>query len=304
MARLLRRLGAFCARHGLIVIGIWVAARHRCRRRRRHASGPRRTTTSLCPARQPGGQGPARGAVPAAAERHQPDRLRRRRRASSPTRRTSRRSTRRSRRSASAARLQRHQPAQQRRPDRRPVLEGRADGVRARAARHRLGRADRGDRPGGPRRDRACAGRRHQRRGRRLDRLELSDRRPEISEVVGIIAAMIILSLVLGSLVAMGLPIITAVVGLGVALATVGLLGHVVAMPSSGPTLATMIGLGVGIDYALFLITRHQDQLATGMPMRRVDRARGRHVGQRHRVRGRHGRRRPALAGRRRHPAA
>lgn len=87
----------------------------------------------------------------------------------------------------------------------------------------------------------------------------------EISEIVGIVAAMIILSLVLGSLVAMGLPILTAVVGLGVALGTVGLLGHLVTIPSAGPTLATMIGLGVGIDYALFLITRHQDQLRAGM---------------------------------------
>ena len=47
----------------------------------------------------------------------------------------------------------------------------------------------------------------------------------------------------------------------------VGLVGHVVAIPSSGPTLATMIGLGVGIDYALFLVTRHQDQLRDGVPM-------------------------------------
>ena len=87
----------------------------------------------------------------------------------------------------------------------------------------------------------------------------------EISEVVGIVAAMIILTLVLGSLVAMGMPIITAVVGLGVALGVIGLLGHVVTIPSSGPTLATMIGLGVGIDYALFLITRHQEHLRSGM---------------------------------------
>ena len=86
----------------------------------------------------------------------------------------------------------------------------------------------------------------------------------ETSEIVGIVTAMVILSLVLGSLVAMGLPIISAIVGLSVALGTVGLLGHVVGIPSSGPTLATMIGLGVGIDYALFLITRHQDQLREG----------------------------------------
>ena len=78
---------------------------------------------------------------------------------------------------------------------------------------------------------------------------------------------MIILSFVLGSLVAMGLPIITAVVGARVALSVIGLVGHAVAIPSSGPTLATMIGLGVGIDYALFLITRHQEQLRAGMAM-------------------------------------
>ena len=88
----------------------------------------------------------------------------------------------------------------------------------------------------------------------------------EISEIVGIIAAMIILSLVLGSLVAMGLPIITAVVGLGVALGIVGLAGHVVAIPSSGPTLATMIGLGVGIDYACSSSPGTRTSCATASP--------------------------------------
>ena len=95
----------------------------------------------------------------------------------------------------------------------------------------------------------------------------LSSEASETSEIVGILVAMVILSLVLGSLVAMGAPILTAVFGLGAALALVGLAGHAVAIPSSGPTLATMIGLGVGIDYALFLVTRHQDQLRDGMPM-------------------------------------
>lgn len=96
---------------------------------------------------------------------------------------------------------------------------------------------------------------------------ELSEQPTESSELVGILAAMLILTLVLGSVVAMGMPIIAAVVGLGVALALVGLAGHVVAMPDTGATLATMIGLGVGIDYALFLITRHQDHLKLGMPV-------------------------------------
>jgi uncharacterized membrane protein YdfJ with MMPL/SSD domain len=95
----------------------------------------------------------------------------------------------------------------------------------------------------------------------------LSTEESETSEVVGIIVAMIILSLVLGSLVAMGMPILTAVLGLGAALSLVGLLGHLLSIPTSGPTLATMIGLGVGIDYALFLVTRHQEQLRDGMAM-------------------------------------
>ncbi|HVI36823.1 MAG TPA: MMPL family transporter, partial [Gaiellales bacterium] len=95
----------------------------------------------------------------------------------------------------------------------------------------------------------------------------LSTDASETSEIVGILVAMVILSLVLGSLVSMGAPILTAVFGLGAALGLVGLAGHAVAIPSSGPTLATMIGLGVGIDYALFLVTRHQDQLRDGMPM-------------------------------------
>src|SRR3954452_20265489 len=94
----------------------------------------------------------------------------------------------------------------------------------------------------------------------------LSTEASETSEIVGILVAMVILSLVLGSLVSMGMPILTAIFGLAIALSAVGLAGHAVAIPTSGPTLATMIGLGVGIDYALFLVTRHQEQLRDGMP--------------------------------------
>ena len=96
---------------------------------------------------------------------------------------------------------------------------------------------------------------------------DLSEEPTESSELIGILCAMLILTMVLGSLVAMGLPIITAAVGLGVALGLVGLLGHLVAVPGTGATLATMIGLGVGIDYALFVITRHQEHLAAGLPL-------------------------------------
>ncbi|HSE09619.1 MAG TPA: MMPL family transporter [Nocardioidaceae bacterium] len=96
---------------------------------------------------------------------------------------------------------------------------------------------------------------------------ELSTEGTESSEVVGILAAMFILTLVLGSVIAMGLPIIAAVIGLAIALSVIGLLGHVLAIPTTGATLATMIGLGVGIDYALFLISKHLDQLRAGVPM-------------------------------------
>ncbi len=60
----------------------------------------------------------------------------------------------------------------------------------------------------------------------------------------------------------------TALIGLSISLALIKLLGHVVAVPSVAPTLGTMIGLGVGIDYALFIVTRHKLQLRDGMELR------------------------------------
>ncbi len=87
----------------------------------------------------------------------------------------------------------------------------------------------------------------------------------ELSEIVGLIAAVIILLFTFGTLVAMGVPIITAIIGLVVGSACLTLLSHVVEVSSAAPALATMIGLGVGIDYALFLVTRHRAQLSTGM---------------------------------------
>jgi uncharacterized membrane protein YdfJ with MMPL/SSD domain len=84
------------------------------------------------------------------------------------------------------------------------------------------------------------------------------------SELLGNLSAMVILALVFGSFVAMGLPIVNAAVGLAIGTAVVGLLGHIATVPTVAHTLAVMIGLGVGIDYALFLITKHQEQLAGG----------------------------------------
>ena len=85
------------------------------------------------------------------------------------------------------------------------------------------------------------------------------------SEVVGIVAAILILLVTFGSAVAMGLPIGTAIVGLVAGLSIVTLLGQVVEVPTTAPALATMIGLGVGIDYGLFVVSRHRDQLRAGM---------------------------------------
>ena len=80
----------------------------------------------------------------------------------------------------------------------------------------------------------------------------------ESSELIGMIAAMIILAFTFTTMVSMGLPIVSAVFGLLVGSTLIGLMGHFASIPSIGPTLATMIGLGVGIDYALFLVTKHR----------------------------------------------
>jgi putative drug exporter of the RND superfamily len=89
----------------------------------------------------------------------------------------------------------------------------------------------------------------------------------ESSELIGIIAAMVILTVTFGTVVAMLLPILNAVLALLATLAIVRLLGHLTNVPSVGPTLATMIGLGVGIDYALFIITRHLRGLRDGLAL-------------------------------------
>jgi putative drug exporter of the RND superfamily len=89
----------------------------------------------------------------------------------------------------------------------------------------------------------------------------------ESSELVGIVAAMVILTFTFGTVAAMLVPIVTAVIALATTLAIVRMLGHVLSVPSVAPTLATMIGLGVGIDYALFIVTRHFRGLEHELPM-------------------------------------
>jgi RND superfamily putative drug exporter len=84
------------------------------------------------------------------------------------------------------------------------------------------------------------------------------------SEVIGIAFAIVILILAFGSVLAMGLPMAVALGGVGLGLALSNMLSHVVAMPEFGPIIATMIGLGVGIDYALFVVTRYREGLHEG----------------------------------------
>jgi RND superfamily putative drug exporter len=87
---------------------------------------------------------------------------------------------------------------------------------------------------------------------------------PGSSTGIGVTAAIIIMLVAFGSVVATGLPIITALVGVGVGFGIVDLLSHVLTVPTFGPELMAMIGLGVGIDYALFIVTRYRQGLAEG----------------------------------------
>lgn len=85
-----------------------------------------------------------------------------------------------------------------------------------------------------------------------------------ISEIAGVIVALIILCITFGSLIAAGLPLITAIIGVGIgALLTVGATAFG-PLNSMTPTLGVMIGLAVGIDYALFIMSRYRDELRRG----------------------------------------
>ena len=85
-----------------------------------------------------------------------------------------------------------------------------------------------------------------------------------LATAVGLIAAMVVLLVTFGSLLAMGLPILTALLGLGTAISLAGLASQVIQTPDFATQLAAMIGLGVGIDYALFLITRFRENYRGG----------------------------------------
>ena len=90
------------------------------------------------------------------------------------------------------------------------------------------------------------------------------------SEGIGLLAAVVILLVTFGSAVAMGLPLLTALFGLGIATAVGALIMRVVDVPDWAPPVAAMVGIGVGIDYALLIVTRFRGSLAQGQEPRRA----------------------------------
>ncbi|GGT22331.1 membrane protein [Streptomyces kurssanovii] len=95
-------------------------------------------------------------------------------------------------------------------------------------------------------------------------------------EIIGVVVAGIVLVITFGSLVAAGLPLLTAIIGVGIGISTITALANVLDLGSTTSTLAMMIGLAVGIDYALFIVSRYRAELAEG---KEHEEAAGRAVG-------------------------
>lgn len=87
---------------------------------------------------------------------------------------------------------------------------------------------------------------------------------PGIGEVIGVVIAAVVLIITLGSLVAAGLPLLTAIFGVGIGISTITALASTFDLGSTTSTLAMMIGLAVGIDYALFIVSRYRAELTEG----------------------------------------
>ena len=97
-----------------------------------------------------------------------------------------------------------------------------------------------------------------------------------IAELMGIAIAFVVLALTLGSLVAAGMPLLTALVGVGIGMTAIAALTGFVELSTTTPALGTMLGLAVGIDYALFILSRYQAEVRQGRPL---EEAAGRAVG-------------------------
>jgi RND superfamily putative drug exporter len=85
------------------------------------------------------------------------------------------------------------------------------------------------------------------------------------TEFIGVAVAVLVLVLTFGSLLAAGMNLLTAIVGIAVGMGGLLLTSNLITLSSTAPTLALMIGLAVGIDYTLFILSRHRTQLAAGM---------------------------------------
>jgi len=84
-------------------------------------------------------------------------------------------------------------------------------------------------------------------------------------ELLGLLIALVILAVTFGSFVSAGMPLVTALIGVGSTITGIVLVSHVVTISSTSPTLAEMLGLAVGIDYSLFVLSRHRSELAKGV---------------------------------------
>lgn len=96
------------------------------------------------------------------------------------------------------------------------------------------------------------------------------------TEIIGVALAAVVLVITFGSLIAAGLPLLTALIGVGIGVSSITALANVLDLGSTTSTLAMMIGLAVGIDYALFIVSRYRAELADG---REREEAAGRAVG-------------------------
>ena len=90
---------------------------------------------------------------------------------------------------------------------------------------------------------------------------------PGLGELIGLLVAAIILFIAFGSVIATALPLGTAVLGLTIGVSSMPLIANLIDIPSWAPVLGAMVGLGVGIDYALFIVSRHRNYLARGVPV-------------------------------------
>jgi RND superfamily putative drug exporter len=99
---------------------------------------------------------------------------------------------------------------------------------------------------------------------------------PPVAELIGVAVAFVVLAITFGSLVAAGMPLLTAVVGVGIGVVSITALTGFVELSSVTPALGTMLGLAVGIDYALFIMSRYQSEVRAG---RSLEEAAGRAVG-------------------------